>query len=67
MLTDQVYYVLQNPPTIPEPEKRSGKRTFVALAIIGVGAYMLYQSEKKVQKLEAELRTKNQYSATFPN
>lgn len=58
MPTEQVYYVLQNPPTQPQERepRRSGGRGLLTLAVIGVGAYLLYQNEKKRQELAAELK-----------
>ena len=67
MPNEQVYYVLANPPTQPQERepRRSGGRGLLTLAVIGVGAYLLYQNEKKRQELEAELRTRKQNVTTY--
>lgn len=57
MPNEQVYYVLANPPTPHhEPEKRSSNRGLFALALIGVGAYLIYQHDKKIVEAREEAK-----------
>jgi hypothetical protein len=67
MPNEQVYYVLANPPTQPQERehRRSGNRGLLTLAVIGVGAYLLYQNEKKRQELFEEQRKQQQNANAY--
>ena len=66
MPNEQVYYVLANPPTPHhEPEKRSSNRGLFALALIGVGAYLIYQHDKKIVEAKEEARKQQQNATAY--